>query len=85
MTDGFAVRIHDGTSKDPTAQLPAGSAGFLAFDLAQILAAIGDAAFRLNWTCADVDCFGAELRSSLRSLNPANKYRAMSCFKSPEP
>jgi hypothetical protein len=58
MTDGFAVRILDGTNKDPTAQVPAGSAGLLAFDLEQLLAAIGDAAFHLKWTCSDVDCFG---------------------------
>jgi hypothetical protein len=52
------IRIEDGTSKDPSADLPAGQVGGLNFDLAEILVAIGDGARSSEWLIGDLDCFG---------------------------
>jgi hypothetical protein len=54
----FALRIHDGTNKDPTVQLPPGDVGGLSFDLADILRTLGTLGTRLTWSCEGLDCFG---------------------------
>jgi hypothetical protein len=73
MTDIFAVRIHDGTNLDPSAELAPGSVGGLTFDLGEILAALGASARRMVWICSDLDCFGGradELASAAEAGEP---------------
>ena len=54
----FALRIHDGTNKDPTAGLAPGKVGGLSFDLAEVLSSFRSEVIALVWTCEDLECFG---------------------------
>lgn len=54
----FALRIHDGTNKDATAELAPGNVGGLSFDLAEVLSSFRSVAIALVWTCEDLECFG---------------------------